>query len=176
MAPSTRLQADSTRRILYSTPTLRVGSRSNPIDLDHTAQPEPVTAPKKRVARKQSGKRPSRTVPRIRAGAVVKPKELPEKTKTVTEPKQNAPRAKRDCSICVSSKGVATCFRLDRYEQVCEHFESTCSQCVQKMVNGLIAKRQLAEAELACPVSGCEHVLDYTALKTAFTNKTLFAE
>jgi hypothetical protein len=176
MAPSTRLRADPERRVLYSAPAGQAGSRVNPIELEDTPPTEQVLAAKRRTARKSIGKQPSKTVPRARAGAVVKPKEPLKKTKAAEKAKTEAPAAKRDCIICASTKNVAASFRLDGHEKACEHFESTCGLCVQKMVSISIAKRHLAEAELACPVSGCAHVLDYAALKIAFTNKALFAE
>ncbi|KAH4102806.1 hypothetical protein HBH46_119550 [Parastagonospora nodorum] len=178
MAPSTRLRANPTRRVLYAESTGREGSRGNPIALEDTPPPEPVTspAPRKRAARKPAGKQPALTVPRTRGGAIVKPKESSEKATGKKEKKKKAPPVKRECSLCASTKGVATCFRLDGHEDACEHFENTCGQCIQKMISVKISQRQLGEAELACPVPGCAHVLDYTTLKHAFTNKALFVD
>jgi len=185
MAPSTRLRANPARRVAYAEPTGREGSRGNPIALEATPPPEPVVppAPRERAARKPAtrkpaGKQPALTVPRTRSGAVVKPKETPEKAvfKKEKKKKKKAPPAKRECSICASTKTVSTCFRLDGHEDACEHFKNTCGQCIQRMVSVKISQRQLGEADLACPVPGCAHVLDYTTLKHAFTNKALFAE
>lgn len=179
MAPSTRLRANPARRVAYAEPTGRESSRGNPIALEDTPPPEPVVppAPRKRAARKPAGKQPALTVPRTQAGAVVKLKELSEQTAVKKEKKKKkATPAKRECSICASTKSVATCFRLAGHEDACEHFENTCGQCVQRMISVNISQRQLGEAELACPVPGCADVLDYTTLKRAFTNKALFAE
>jgi hypothetical protein len=160
-------------------PTVREGSRGNPIALEDTPPPEPAAAPApgKRAARKPAGKQPALTVPRTRGSAVVKPKESSKIANVKKEKKKKKmPPAKRECSICASTKGVATCFRLDGHEDACEHFENTCGQCIQKMISVKISQRQLGEAELACPVPGCAHVLGYTTLKHAFTNKALFTE
>jgi hypothetical protein len=175
MAPSTRLRQDPARRVIYSELTGRGGSRGNPIVLD---EPEPVPAPRKRSApaRKIRGKESPGPVTRTRAGAIVKPTKPAKKTKAVKAPKKRAPPVKRECNICAATKVVANCFKLEKHGNACEHFRSTCSLCIQRMVHVKIESRQLAESELTCPVPGCEHAVDYMGLKAAFTNKAAFAE
>jgi hypothetical protein len=178
MAPSTRLQREPARRIVYNALTGRVGSRGNSIPLDDTPPPETAPAPKERsaLARKARGKETPQPVTRARAGAIIKPKEPSKKNKDVKEPKKRAPPVKRECNICASTKVVANSFKLEKHGNACEHFKSTCNLCIQRMVSVKIESRQLAEPELACPVPGCEHVVDYMGLKAAFTNKAAFAE
>lgn len=163
--------------MIYNGPTGRVGSRANPIALEDTPPPGPVAAPKKRSApaRKARGKETPQSLAHTRSGAVVKPKEPEKKAKTVEKPKKRAPAVKRECSICASIKVVANSFRIEKHGNACEHFNSTCSMCIQRMISTKIESRQLSEPELACPVPDCDHVVDYAALKVAFTNKGAFA-
>jgi hypothetical protein len=199
MAPSTHLRDQPERRVEYREVT-RVGTCANPIELDDDTPPPATqrTARTTQTARKSTANAPPRaaaaprsragrallparqslspTITRVDTGAVVKPKAPIKKAVKAPAKEKKLPSPKRECSVCISTKNVSHSFRLDKNEEACEHFKSICSQCVTKMIAGKIESRQLSEAELACPYPDCDHVLDHTDLKMAFTNKEKFKE
>jgi hypothetical protein len=174
MAPSTRLQKHPTRRVHYNAPTSRVGSRKSPVRLAVTPPPDTAAQRNSPAPARRAIRGPTT---RIKAGAVIKPKSSPQKVvKKSAVPKKKAPPVQRECSICASTKSVSHSFRLDKHDDVCEHFKSICSGCIQALVKMKIASRQLTKSELACPFPECGHFLNHAALRQAFTVKASFAE
>src|SRR4051812_41416804 len=126
MAPSTRLRARLERRVNYAESAAPVGTRANPVRLEDTPEPlsspEP-TAPSRKATRKSTARistaRPKYTsifgpfspdhdrVTRVRAGAVVKPTPERKATEKAAKSKKKEPPAKRECSICATTKVTA---------------------------------------------------------------------
>jgi outer membrane biosynthesis protein TonB len=176
MAPKTRLRSKPALHMDYvdmsdPDPAL-VGSRHNPVQLEDT--PEPPT-PVRKTARKpaRTPVTPRKSVTRVKSGAVVKPKKEPKVVRRSPKPKRKVRPAKQECSICVTTKSTASSFKVP--EDACEHFQSICGLCIQRMLKTKVAERQLAEPGLPCPFPDCKHALDYTALKGAVT-KAAFEE
>ncbi|KAA8625723.1 IBR domain containing protein [Pyrenophora tritici-repentis] len=172
MAPSTRLRAMPSRRVDYaeSSSAAPSGTRANPILADDSPEPRSSPEPPRRVHRDRPRRpvvapRPRsflgpftpvpppvlNRVPRVKAGAIVKPK-------------QKARPSKQECLLCAVTKGTSRCFK--KSENVCEHFQVICNQCIQKMLKTKVAQQQLEKAELICPFGNCGHELDFGALKT----------
>jgi hypothetical protein len=170
MAPSTRLRSKPGRRVNHSDTTKPgpVGSRGNPVLLEETAGP---TTPVRKTSRKPAA--PRKPVTRVKSGAVVKPKAESKAAKRSPKPRRKARPAKQECSICVTTKSTSSSFKVT--EDACEHFQSICGLCIQKMLKSKVAERQFAETELSCPFPDCKHALDYTALKGA-VSKAAFEE
>ena len=168
MAPSTRLRSRPERRVNYA-PAGRAGTRGNPILLEESPAPRAIAGRQSEVpettmpARKSTRNR----VARVKAGAIVKPKV--KSTKAVNaapKPKKRKERpVRQECSICAATKSTLRSFKVPEDANACEHFETICNPCIQKMLRTKVTERQLNEAELACPFPKCDHVLDFTALK-----------
>jgi hypothetical protein len=170
MAPSTRLRNQPARRIDYAQ-----GSRTDPIRLHDTPSPGPTAAQTNLSAPARKSTRKPAT--RVKAGAIIKLKTSPKTAvQTPAQPKKKPLPAKRECSVCASTKSVSHSFRLDKSKDACQHFKGICSQCIAKMVAGKIESRQLTEPDLACPYPDCSEVLDHATLRMAFTNKEKFKE
>jgi hypothetical protein len=164
MAPSTRLRSKPALRVNYANSNHRnptpVGSRDNPVQLEET--PEPTTPVRKTASKLATTRKP---VTRVKSGAVVKPRKEPKTLKRSPRPRRKVRPAKQECLICVTTKSTASSFKVP--EDACDHFQSICGACVQKMLKTKVAERQLAEAALSCPLQNCNHALDYTALRGA---------
>jgi hypothetical protein len=169
------LQEYPQRRIHYDAPTARFGSRGNPIEMDDTPPSVAVVAQgKARVPARGGSRKPAA---RVKSGAVVKPKEASKKTTKKAVPlKLKLPPPRRECSICASSKLISRSFRHDKSEDTCEHLKGICGGCIQRIVQEKVAGRQLNEPGLNCPYPECDHILEHATLKSACTNKRIFAE
>jgi len=182
MAPSTRLQAMPGRRVNYAESSAPSGTRASLLRINDTAElrssPEhsqvhsPVSPETVRNAiRPQQPSlsdplRPvSNRVTRVKNGAVVKP------AGKTPRPKKKARPTKQECSICAVTKLTTRNFKAS--DEACEHFQTICNLCIQKMLKTKVAERQLDKAELGCPFGNCEYKLGYPALK-AMLNKPAF--
>lgn len=159
MAPSTRLRAQPNRRVNYATAGRAESGASDP---DVSARKSTPTVRKPAA--------------RVKEGAVVKPKAEPKKAVTAA-PKPKKEKKQRpeqqECSICATKKNTLRCFKVPEDANACEHLESICRACIQKMLKSKVADRLLREVELACPFPNCDHVLDFTALRKT-VNKAEF--
>jgi hypothetical protein len=95
------------------------------------------------------------------------------KASTQMKPKKKTRPEKTECMICITTKNTKRCFKASSVESTCEHFENVCDLCIGKQIKTKMTARQLTDAHLPCMFSGCEAVLDHTALKKVLS-KALF--
>lgn len=176
MAPSTRLRAHPERRVAYAS-SAAVGSGGNPIVLEQSPEPEAIVRPQSITPEPEvPAKKPARKVRaglRVKASGITKAKAVVKKITRASAPKKKKRPLRQECSICCTEKTVRSSFKVPEDADTCPHFETICSNCIQKMLRTKVTDRNLAEAELACPFPKCEHVLDYAAVKQAVSKASL---
>lgn len=161
-------------------PTGRAGSAHNPILLGDSTPPQ---APPTRSAKTKQKQKVVSKAARDAQGRFVASesaaKQKTDRSKVVkaTPPpkKEKKPRpSMTECAICATTKSTKRSFKASDVEDTCDHFQSICDQCVQKLIKTKIAERQLADAHLPCMFPDCESVLGHSTLKKVMS-KALFA-
>ncbi|KAJ4987456.1 E3 ubiquitin-protein ligase dbl4 [Stagonosporopsis vannaccii] len=171
MAPSTRLGARPDRRVDYRNvmPTGRVGSARNPIEVEDTLPPQ-VSATRATKTKEKDASKPARDAQGrfIKSDSFAKRNVDRNKVVKATPPPKKETKArplKTECIICATTKSTKRSFKTPNLDGMCEHFESVCDVCVQKLIKTKMSQRQLDDASLACVFPGCEVTIDHAQLK-----------